>query len=89
MSPAKFLLVVPPACAFWKKGTYCWEAWIEGEKAATKYFYVEDAGKNLGRIALKSRFDTCAGVSPANCSGEGPVIGATSEGIVILDLLGA
>lgn len=33
--------------AFWKKGTYCWEAWIEGEKAATKYFYVEDAGKEF------------------------------------------
>lgn len=30
--------------AFWKKGTYYWEAWIEGEKVATKYFYVEDAG---------------------------------------------
>ncbi len=32
---------------FWKKGTYYWEAWIEGEKVATKYFYVEDAGKNI------------------------------------------
>ena len=31
---------------FWKKGTYYWEAWIEGEKVATKYFYVEDTGKN-------------------------------------------
>ena len=30
---------------FWKKGTYYWEAWVEGEKVATKYFYVEDAGK--------------------------------------------
>ncbi len=29
---------------FWKKGTYYWEAWIEGEKVATKFFYVEDAG---------------------------------------------
>ena len=29
---------------FWKKGTYFWEAWVEGEKVATKYFYVEDAG---------------------------------------------
>ena len=33
--------------AFWKKGTYYWEAWIEGEKVATKYFYVEDAGQNF------------------------------------------
>ncbi len=32
---------------FWKKGTYYWEAWIEGEKVATKYFYIEDAGKNV------------------------------------------
>ncbi|MBP7184953.1 MAG: AAA family ATPase [Saprospiraceae bacterium] len=27
---------------FWKKGTYYWEAWVEGEKVATKYFYVEE-----------------------------------------------
>lgn len=33
--------------AFWKKGTFYWEAWIEGEKVGTKYFYVEDAGKDL------------------------------------------
>jgi len=31
--------------SFWKKGTYYWEAWIEGEKVATKYFYIEDYGK--------------------------------------------
>ncbi|MDG1296056.1 MAG: AAA family ATPase [Saprospiraceae bacterium] len=31
--------------SFWKRGTYYWEAWIEGEKVATKYFYVEDAGE--------------------------------------------
>jgi SpoVK/Ycf46/Vps4 family AAA+-type ATPase len=30
---------------FWKKGNYCWEAWIEGEKVGSKYFYVEDAGR--------------------------------------------
>jgi SpoVK/Ycf46/Vps4 family AAA+-type ATPase len=29
---------------FWKRGTYYWEAWIEGEKVGTKYFYVEDTG---------------------------------------------
>lgn len=33
--------------AFWKKGTYYWEAWIENEKVATKYFYIEDAGKDI------------------------------------------
>ncbi len=32
--------------AFWKKGTYYWEAWVEGEKIATKYFYLEDGGKD-------------------------------------------
>jgi len=32
--------------AFWKKGTYYWEAWIEGEKVGTKYFYIEDASKD-------------------------------------------
>jgi SpoVK/Ycf46/Vps4 family AAA+-type ATPase len=30
--------------AFWKKGTYYWEAWLDGEKVASKYFYIEDAG---------------------------------------------
>ena len=28
--------------AFWKKGTYYWEAYIDGEKVATKYFYIEN-----------------------------------------------
>lgn len=32
--------------AFWKKGTYSWEAYIEGEKVASKYFYIEDGGKD-------------------------------------------
>jgi SpoVK/Ycf46/Vps4 family AAA+-type ATPase len=30
--------------AFWKKGTYCWEAYIDGSKVGTKYFYIEDIG---------------------------------------------
>jgi len=33
--------------AFWKKGTYYWEAWIEGEKIATKYFYIEEGWKEV------------------------------------------
>lgn len=33
--------------AFWKKGTYFWEAWVEGEKVATKYFYVEEAERDI------------------------------------------
>jgi SpoVK/Ycf46/Vps4 family AAA+-type ATPase len=28
--------------SFWKKGTYFWEAWIDGHLVATTYFYVED-----------------------------------------------
>jgi SpoVK/Ycf46/Vps4 family AAA+-type ATPase len=34
---------------FWKKGAYYWEAWIEGEKVGTKYFYVEEAGRPLSK----------------------------------------
>jgi len=33
--------------AFWKKGTYYWEAWVNDERVATKYFYIEDAGNPL------------------------------------------
>ncbi len=32
--------------SFWKKGAYYWEAWVEGEKVGTKYFYIEDASKD-------------------------------------------
>ncbi|MDQ3140928.1 MAG: AAA family ATPase [Bacteroidota bacterium] len=32
--------------SFWKKGTYFWEAWVDGEKVGTKYFYVEESGPN-------------------------------------------
>ena len=32
---------------FWKKGTYYWEAWIMGEKAATKYFYIEESNNDF------------------------------------------
>jgi SpoVK/Ycf46/Vps4 family AAA+-type ATPase len=31
--------------SFWTKGTYYWEAWIEKEKVATKYFYIEELDK--------------------------------------------
>jgi SpoVK/Ycf46/Vps4 family AAA+-type ATPase len=36
--------------AFWKSGTYYWEAWIDGKKVATKYFYIEDAGNNYSTL---------------------------------------
>lgn len=32
--------------AFWKRGTYFWEAWVGEEKLGTKYFYIEDAMKD-------------------------------------------
>jgi len=35
------------AGVFWKKGTYYWEAWIEGEREATKYFYIEEADEQI------------------------------------------
>jgi SpoVK/Ycf46/Vps4 family AAA+-type ATPase len=35
---------------FWKKGTYYWEAWIEGEKVASRYFYVEDGGRPVSKL---------------------------------------
>jgi SpoVK/Ycf46/Vps4 family AAA+-type ATPase len=34
---------------FWKKGAYYWEAWIEGEKVGSKYFYVEEAGRPISK----------------------------------------
>ena len=35
---------------FWKKGPYCWDAYIEGEKVTSKYFYIEDAGKDALQV---------------------------------------
>lgn len=42
--------------AFWKKGTYFWEASIENEKVGSKYFYIEDAGEPMSKI-LNPYFD--------------------------------
>lgn len=45
---------------FWAKGSYYWEAWIEGQKVATKYFYieeieeVEDEEEDIKYLELKS-----------------------------------
>lgn len=41
---------------FWKKGTYYWEAFIDGEKVSTKYFYIIDngVGPEEPYIAVKS-----------------------------------
>ncbi|NNK90707.1 MAG: AAA family ATPase, partial [Saprospiraceae bacterium] len=37
--------------SFWKKGTYYWEAWIEDEKIASKYFYVDDYGDEWDNLS--------------------------------------
>ncbi len=42
--------------AFWKKGTYYWEAYIHQEKVGSKYFYIEDAGEPITKI-LNPYFD--------------------------------
>ncbi len=34
---------------FWKKGKYCWEAFMGDKKLAVKYFYVEDIASQLRR----------------------------------------
>ncbi len=44
---------------YWKKGTYCWEAWVDDKVIATKYFYVEQyyGGSNdinIPPVKLKS-----------------------------------
>ena len=36
--------------AFWKRGTYFWEAWIDGQKISSKYFYIEDAGREIQKF---------------------------------------
>ncbi len=36
--------------AFWKKGTYFWEAWVDGKKISSKYFYIEDAGREITKF---------------------------------------
>lgn len=43
---------------FWKKGTYYWEAYVDGEKVGTKYFYIEEStvkyADPMAYIALRS-----------------------------------
>lgn len=34
------------AGVFWKRGTYCWEFWIDDEKIGSKHFYIEDPGND-------------------------------------------
>ena len=31
--------------SFWKKGTYYWEIFLDGQKVGSKYFYIEDANQ--------------------------------------------
>ena len=30
---------------FWKRGTYCWEFWMDDQKVGSKHFYIEDASR--------------------------------------------
>lgn len=30
---------------FWKSGAYLWEAWVDGQKVGSRYFYVQSAGQ--------------------------------------------
>jgi hypothetical protein len=46
--------------SFWKKGAYCWEAYIDNEKVGSKYFYVE-------KVIQTSM--VCPDISPCNLSG--------------------
>lgn len=32
---------------FWKKGSYFWEAYIDGHKVGAKYFYIEEASQKI------------------------------------------
>jgi SpoVK/Ycf46/Vps4 family AAA+-type ATPase len=34
----------------WKKGTYYWEAYVNGEKVGTKTFYIEDASRSFDPV---------------------------------------
>lgn len=33
--------------SFWKKGTYYWQAWVNGDLIGTRYFYIEDSGQSV------------------------------------------
>ena len=33
--------------AFWKRGSYYWQAYLEGELIGTKYFYIEETSENI------------------------------------------
>ena len=37
---------------FWKKGTYCWEFWVDNEKVGSKHFYIEDVNFAAGEHPL-------------------------------------
>jgi SpoVK/Ycf46/Vps4 family AAA+-type ATPase len=43
--------------AFWKKGSYYWEAWIGEEKVGVKYFYIEESGKDAIPLLEKPYFE--------------------------------
>ncbi len=42
---------------FWKKGNYCWEAWMDGQKVGAKYFYIEDTGTEWENVENNPYFN--------------------------------
>ncbi len=36
--------------SFWKKGAYCWEAYIDNEKVGSKYFYIEESDTSVNGL---------------------------------------
>ncbi len=36
--------------SFWKKGAYCWEAYIDNEKVGSKYFYIEESDTSINGL---------------------------------------
>jgi len=49
--------------AFWKPGTYFWEAYIDDNLVATKYFYVDDMNNDF-----ESRGNACFGIRTGTVS---------------------
>lgn len=33
--------------SFWKKGAYCWEAYVDNEKVGSKFFYIEESDTSI------------------------------------------
>ena len=60
---------------FWKEGEYYWEAYIDGEKVGTRYFYVYDVGLESGSESAYLSVDKARLYEGSNTDGkkENPV----------------